>query len=87
VGVLVVIVSGCGTSQNGNPSTNSSAPATTPVADAGHNVDGWWCSEHGIPEEECSLCSSDAAKKFKDKGDWCQDHDRAKSQCFVATQV
>ena len=44
--------------------------------------EGWWCQEHGIPEEICSLCSTDAAAKFKKAGDWCKIHDRAQSQCF-----
>jgi hypothetical protein len=45
---------------------------------------GWWCQEHGIPEHLCSLClpEADVKKMFKDKGDWCNIHDRAKSQCF-----
>jgi hypothetical protein len=51
--------------------------------DAGHNLDGWWCTEHGIPEEECSLCSPEAAEKLKAKGDWCEQHDRGDSQCFL----
>src|SRR5437867_11639713 len=51
------------------------------TADAGH---GWWCQEHGVPEEMCSQCMSeaDAKKRFKDLGDWCKLHDRAQSQCF-----
>ena len=44
---------------------------------------GWWCRPHGVPEEECSMCSATAAKEFKAKGDWCDKHDRAKSQCFI----
>jgi hypothetical protein len=44
---------------------------------------GWWCPEHGVPEAECSLCSSKAADAFKAKGDWCQEHQRAESQCFL----
>ena len=58
----------------------------TPVAkgDARKGHEGWWCEEHGVPEKDCSLCMSEADTKarFKDKGDWCQLHDRAKSQCF-----
>lgn len=44
----------------------------------------WWCQEHGIPEHLCSLCLPDNKVKamFKDKGDWCKDHNRAMSQCF-----
>jgi copper chaperone CopZ len=44
---------------------------------------GWWCKPHGIPEEECSMCSEEYAKKCKEKGDWCEKHDRADSQCFI----
>lgn len=48
----------------------------------GHDHAGWWCEEHGLPEEMCSLCSDRVAIKCKLKGDWCDKHDRAKSQCF-----
>jgi hypothetical protein len=48
--------------------------------DAKH--DGWWCQEHGVPEDICSLCSDEAAAKCKKDGDWCKIHDRAQSQCF-----
>ncbi len=43
---------------------------------------GWWCDNHGIPEEECSMCSPKAEKEAKEKGDWCKEHERALSQCF-----
>jgi len=58
------------------------AAATTQVSDE-HNHEGWWCSEHGVPEEVCALCSTRIAAEFKAKGDWCQEHDRPESQCFV----
>ena len=29
------------------------------------------------------MCSPKVAKAFQDKGDWCKEHDRAKSQCFI----
>lgn len=48
----------------------------------GHNYGGWWCTEHGVPEKDCSVCSPAAAKRFKEKGDWCEEHGRAESQCF-----
>src|SRR5262249_50092266 len=49
-----------------------------------HDHSEWWCRDHGVPEEECSMClSEDKVKRlFKDKGDWCEEHNRAKSQCF-----
>ena len=49
---------------------------------SGHDHSGWWCREHGVPEEVCSMCSAKVAADFRKKGDWCADHDRAKSQCF-----
>src|SRR5262245_34593868 len=43
----------------------------------------WWCAEHGVPENDCALCSSKVAAEFKKKGDWCKEHDRPDSQCFI----
>jgi hypothetical protein len=43
---------------------------------------GWWCDEHGIPEDECIMCSTKLKAEAKAKGDWCK-HNRAKSQCFA----
>ena len=81
LGILLTIA-GCGgeppATENGEGATTDTAAATTPVDD--HS--GWWCVEHGIPEEECSMCSADAAKAFREKGDWCEEHNRAESQCF-----
>lgn len=68
------------------------AGCTKPAADnkvtkdstSGENKhDGWWCAEHGVPEEECALCSAKVAAEFKKKGDWCKEHDRPESQCFI----
>jgi cobalt-zinc-cadmium efflux system membrane fusion protein len=47
-----------------------------------HDHSGWWCAEHGVPEEECGLCNSKLAADFQKKGDWCKEHDRPDSQCF-----
>jgi hypothetical protein len=54
------------------------------VATKKHDHSGWWCTEHGIPEHECSMCLPDDAvqEQFKSKGDWCDKHNRGKSQCF-----
>ena len=68
---------------NKTPSTtNSPVPASQVSSDA-HSHDGWWCDEHGVPEEVCALCDSKVAAEFKGKGDWCKEHDRPESQCFV----
>ncbi len=52
-------------------------------AAAGHDDGGWWCVEHGVPEEECPLCDTSLVAAFKDKGDWCDEHNRPESQCFT----
>lgn len=67
---------GCGdAAQSPNPVAQSSARA--------HVHGEWWCSEHGVPEEICALCSTKVAAQFKVKGDWCDVHDRPDSQCFI----
>jgi hypothetical protein len=81
VGSLAVLVAGCGNPSEPAPGVTGDATATS--AESGHNLDGWWCAEHGVPEEECSMCSAEVAEKLKAKGDWCQEHDRADTQCFI----
>ena len=82
---VAVCAGGCG--QQAHDSSGD-----TTVADVSHDDQpaqedashgGWWCVEHGIPEEQCSMCSSKAADAFKAKDDWCEDHNRAESQCFI----
>ena len=44
---------------------------------------GWWCDEHGVREEECSMCQKDVFRKLK-PDEICPKHpDRAKAQCFI----
>ena len=52
-----------------------------PAGEEGHN--GWWCAEHGVKEDECSMCQRDVFKKLK-PDEICAKHpDRAKAQCFI----
>lgn len=71
---------GCGTREKPGA---AKAPATDKVASVGHSHDGWWCDEHGVPEEICTQCDLKLTADYKAKGDWCQKHDRAESQCFL----
>ncbi len=44
---------------------------------------GWWCDDHGVVEDECSVCQDKVYKKLK-PDEICPKHtDRAKSQCFI----
>lgn len=80
-----VFVVGCGEAAKEKEVKKASKAPGKEVAQApnesGHT--GWWCDEHGVKEEVCSMCSSKVAKAFQDKGDWCKEHTRAKSQCFI----
>lgn len=75
----VIALSGC---SNSDPVVTDDAPALTNV-DLSHG--GWWCVEHGVPEEECAQCDKSLVAKFKDAGDWCEEHDRPESQCFICS--
>ena len=50
---------------------------------AGHSHEGWWCDEHGVPEDVCAQCNTKLVADFKAKSDWCDNHNRPDSQCFV----
>jgi cobalt-zinc-cadmium efflux system membrane fusion protein len=87
---LFVGLSGCGQtpapqSTAGTPKDASGSSTGRAKADgsAEHDHSGWWCDEHGVPEEECGLCNAKLAAQFQKKGDWCKEHDRPDSQCFV----
>lgn len=71
-------LAGCSQSEPASP-----AEATSNHAGTGHSHDGWWCDEHGVPEEVCTLCDANLVAGFKAKGDWCKQHERPDSQCFV----
>jgi len=85
---MIVFVAGCGDAKSAKTSDGA---GSTPVADTsgnndeegGHNLDGWWCAGHGVPEAECARCDSSLVAGFKAKGDWCEKHDRPESQCFI----
>ena len=88
---LFAFIVGCGSEDGSAPADNSATDATA-AADTDaehdhehegeHDLHGWWCVEHGVPEEECALCQTDLIAQFKADGDWCEEHDRPNSQCF-----
>jgi hypothetical protein len=62
---------------------NPAGPTSKEVATDGHSHGGWWCDEHGVPEEVCAQCNVKLVADFKAKGDWCEEHQRPDSQCFI----
>ena len=87
---LALIVTGCSQSDNKGGQAKDSGKQVAHKDDDGHDHGkakeghghGWWCDDHGIPEEECSMCQAKAEKEAKAKGDRCEKHERALSQCF-----
>lgn len=80
-------VSGCGqkpAETAGNDKKGKEvAKAGEPKADKEEGGHGWWCDDHGVVEEECSVCQKAVFTKLK-KDDICPKHpDRAKAQCFI----
>jgi hypothetical protein len=84
--VFISLAIGCG-SPNSPDTANQPKPTNTTSASgekkSTHTHEGWWCGEHGVPEEVCGLCNSKLAAEFQKKGDWCKEHDRPDSQCFL----
>ena len=85
--MFVLIAGGCSQADNKGGQAKKGAMTkdkSTQVADAKKgDHSGWWCDEHGVPEEVCAQCNPKVAAEFKKKGDWCKEHDRPDSQCFL----
>ncbi len=82
--VLGLAMTGCGNKEaDSEQAEKSSDPHLHTVADTDHSHGGWWCVEHGVPEEVCTRCSPALAADFQKKDDWCKEHDRPESQCFI----
>jgi hypothetical protein len=93
IAALVTGFTGCGKDASPQPTSKTgtaAVPETSNHDDDGekhasgtHDHSGWWCAEHGVPEEECGQCNAKVAAAFQKKGDWCKEHDRPDSQCFL----
>lgn len=90
LGIGVFVLSGCGqAASTAKPQADAHEHGDGHDAhaaeekEAGHDHSGWWCNEHGVPEEVCGQCNSKLAADFQKKGDWCQEHNRPDSQCFI----
>src|SRR5215831_11214908 len=75
--VTAAVLIGC------NKAPTEVAAGKNDATSAEHNHEGWWCTEHGVPEDVCAQCHETIAADFKAKGDWCKEHNRPESQCFI----
>jgi hypothetical protein len=88
---LITGFGGCGKDSSPAPTSKTGTTAVSASshddgdqhASGTHDHSGWWCDEHGVPEEECGQCNTKLAAAFQKKGDWCKEHDRPDSQCFI----
>src|SRR3954454_5459088 len=76
--VVAVSVTACSKSSSTGPASSAGVKEV-----AGHTHEGWWCDEHGVPEEVCAQCNTKLIADFKAKNDWCATHNRPESQCFI----
>ncbi len=65
-------------SQSPTTSSTGAAHATTGVEPGSHED---WCSEHEVPESQCTRCNKELIPAFKASNDWCAEHGLPESQC------
>jgi predicted small lipoprotein YifL len=76
--IAVFAIAGCG-QRTGAPDASQVAG---PEQEAEPTHGGWWCYEHGVPEQQCAMCDSKLAAELRKNGDWCEEHIRPDSLCF-----
>ena len=81
--VAVLLIAGATFAACSKTEKGAATPGAAGTQVAGHSHEGWWCNEHGVPEEVCALCDTTLIADFKAKGDWCEKHNRPDSQCFA----
>jgi hypothetical protein len=85
----IALATGCAKDSGGKPE----AERTTKSAQAGKLDDGEhaeagvkpgshedWCSEHEVPESQCTRCNPALIPAFKATRDWCEEHQLPLSQ-------
>jgi hypothetical protein len=77
------LVLGCNHSENKGGDHAKAKAKASEKAEADDGGHGWWCEEHGIPEDICGQCTKEYRDKQKAAGDWCETHKRLQSQCFL----
>jgi len=81
-------ISGC--SKEEAPSKAAPTSEKKESAEKGHAPTGVkpgshedWCSEHEVPESQCTRCNPDLIPAFKATNDWCPEHGLPESQCKI----
>lgn len=78
--VHMLAVVGC-KDQTPAPAATTATPASSTPAPAAAAAAAVEKCEHGVQKDICTRCNPALAVAFKAKNDWCDEHNRAESQC------
>ncbi len=83
----IVCAFGCGQARPERPSPGSEGREAEPAShEHGGGTPGShedWCSEHEVPESQCTRCNPSLIPAFQATGDWCAEHGLPESQCKI----
>ena len=68
--------------QDSPPGTAQAAASAHAPANVKPGSHEDWCTEHGVPESQCTRCNPELVAAFKATGDWCEEHGLPESQCL-----
>jgi hypothetical protein len=81
VGLVALFAVGCGGDRPGTKLAQQKAQLAAPGVVPGSYED--WCSEHSVPESQCTRCNPELIAAFKATADWCEEHSLPESQCLA----
>jgi hypothetical protein len=77
--LLMTALAGCpADDKKADAAKSTTATTATAAADAPAGP-----CEHGVQKDICTRCNPALAVAFKAKSDWCDEHNRAESQCVL----
>src|SRR5262245_10924126 len=84
VSIALVFVAALACQKQSAPQESKAAPeAQHAAAQAKPGSYEDWCSEHEVPESQCTRCNGALIAAFKATGDWCDEHGLPESQCKI----
>lgn len=81
VGILATLSLQPAATQSEHSADDGHNHGATPVVANAVGDPSDWCSEHRVPESQCTHCHSDLIAAFKKSGDWCVEHALPESHC------
>ena len=79
--LMLLCLAGCGDAAAGGTGA-SGGEANRGAEEAGRQGDpSDWCTGHGLPESQCTLCNPSLIAQYRASGDWCPEHGFPESVC------